>query len=307
MEWFQTLRSFVSAVQQGSLSGAGRLLGSSPASISRHITALEEQLGTQLLKRSSRNLALTEAGELYFNQVDLILQQLAEANHSVNQLQTKPEGVLRVHTRMLVGQLIILPHLPEFMQQYPDIKIDMVVSNSIAPVMDQGIDVDIRIGKLEDSSLIARKLIASERVAVATPDYLRDKPPIYAPQDLRSHNCLTYRINLGNTVWRFMDAEKRIEEVPVKGSVQTDFGFALVELAKASQGIALLPDWSVHRELADGRLVRLLPGYKVSHVDFENGVYAVFPASRQTSFKLRLFVDFLAHVFKREVGRSPAS
>lgn len=302
MEWVQTLRSFVSAVQQGSLSGAGRMLGSSPASISRHITSLEEQLGTQLLKRSSRALALTEAGELYYAQVDQILQQLAEANRSVNQLQTKPEGVLRVHTRMLVGQLIILPHLPEFMAQYPDIRIDIVMSNNIAPVMDQGVDIDIRIGKLEDSSLIARKLTGSERVAVATPAYLKDRPPIYSPQDLRNHNCLTYRINLGPTVWRFMDAEKRIEEVPVRGSVQTDFGYALLKLAKADVGIALLPDWAVHRELADGRLLRLLPGYKVSHVDFENGVYAVFPASRQTSFKLRLFVEFLAQVFKRELA-----
>lgn len=302
MEWIQSLRSFVSAVQQGSLSGAGRLLGSSPASISRHITSLEDRVGTQLLKRSSRNLALTEAGELYYNQVEQILQQLAEANRSVNQLQTRPEGVLRVHTRMLVGQLIILPHLPEFLARYPDIRIDIVLSNNIAPVMDQGIDVDIRIGKLEDSSLIARKLTGSERVAVATPAYLQGKPPIRSPQDLRHHNCLTYRINLGTTVWRFMDAEKRIEEVPVRGSVQTDFGYALVSLTKADVGIALLPDWSVYRELAEGRLVRLLPDYKVSHVDFENGVYAVFPASRQTSFKLRLFVDFLANVFKRELA-----
>lgn len=302
MEWFHTLRSFVSAVQQGSLSGAGRLLGSSPASVSRHITSLEEQLGTQLLKRSSRNLALTEAGELYYNQVEQILQQLGEANRSVNQLQTRPEGVLRVHTRLLVGQLVIMPALPEFLALYPNIRIDIVLSNNIAQVMDQGIDLDIRIGKLEDSSLIARKLVGSERVAVATPDYLRDKPPIYAPQDLRNHNCLTYRINLGTPVWRFMDAEKRIEEVPVRGSVQTDNGYSLVQLAKAGVGIALLPDWSVHREIADGRLVRLLPGYKVSHVDFENGVYAVFPASRQTSVKLRLFVDFLAQVFKRELA-----
>lgn len=302
MEWFHTLRSFVSAVQQGSLSGAGRLLGSSPASVSRHITSLEEQLGTQLLKRSSRNLALTEAGELYYNQVEQILQQLGEANRSVNQLQTRPEGVLRVHTRLLVGQLVIMPALPEFLALYPNIRIDIVLSNNIAQVMDQGIDLDIRIGKLEDSSLIARKLVGSERVAVATPDYLGDKPPIYAPQDLRNHNCLTYRINLGTPVWRFMDAEKRIEEVPVRGSVQTDNGYSLVQLAKAGVGIALLPDWSVHREIADGRLVRLLPGYKVSHVDFENGVYAVFPASRQTSVKLRLFVDFLAQVFKRELA-----
>lgn len=302
MEWVQTLRSFVGAVQQGSLSGAGRLLGCSPASVSRHITALEDQLGTQLLKRSSRNLALTEAGELYYNQVEQILQQLSEANRSVNQLQTKPQGVLRVHSRMLVGQLMILPHLPEFLDLYPEIRVDLLMSNSIAPVMDQSVDIDIRIGKLVDSSLIARKLAASERVVCATPTYLASHPPVRGPQDLKSHNCLTYRINLGTPVWRFMDAGQRIEEVPIRGNLQTDFGYALVEMAKASAGVALLPDWSVHRELADGRLVRLLPDYTVSHIEFENGVYAVFPAARQTSTKLRLFVDYLAAVFRRELG-----
>lgn len=302
MEWVQTLQSFVSAVQQGSLSGAGRLLGCSPASVSRHITSLEERLGAQLLKRSSRNLALTEAGELYYNQVERILQQLGEANRSVSQLQTKPQGVLRVHTRMLVGQLMIQPHLPEFLRLYPDIMVDLMMSNNIAPVWDHSTDIDIRIGKLEDSSLIARKLASSERVVCATPTYLKMAPPIKVPQDLRNHNCLTYRINFGTPVWRFMDREQRIEEVQIRGNLQTDFGYALVEMTKADLGVALLPDWSVHRELADGSLVRLLPEYEVSHIDFENGVYAVFPAARQTSIKLRLFVDFLAAVFKRELG-----
>jgi DNA-binding transcriptional LysR family regulator len=302
LEWVQTLRSFVNAVQLGSLSGAGRMLGCSPASVSRHITSLEDQLGTQLLKRSSRNLALTEAGELYYAQVEQILQQLAEANESISRLHTKPQGVLKVHARMLVGQLFIVPHLPEFLAQYPEISVDLVLSNNIAPVMEQGTDVDIRIGRLEDSSLIARKLLSSERAACATPAYLASHEPIERPQDLKKHNCLTYRINLGTPVWRFLDTHQRIEEVPIKGSFQTDFGFALVEMARAGLGIALLPDWSVHDDLKSGRLVRLFPDYKVSHIEFENGVYAVFPRSRQTSVKLRLFIDFLAAIFRRELS-----
>lgn len=299
VEWVQTLRSFVSAVQQGSLSGAGRLLGTSPASISRHISSLEDQLGTQLLKRSSRNLALTEAGEIYYVQVDQILQQLAEANRSVVSLQSEPQGVLRVHSRMLVGQLMIVPSLPEFLARYPDITVDLMMSNNIAPVMEQGVDVDIRIGSLQDSSLIARKLASSERLLVATPDYLAANPPITTPQDLRAHNCLSYRINLGTPVWRFRDDEERVEEVPIKGNLKADFGFALVEMARAGLGIALLPDWSVRKDVAEGRLVRLLESYSVSHIDFDNGVYAVFPASRQTSVKLRLFIDYIAEVFRR--------
>lgn len=302
MEWVQTLRSFTSAVQQGSLSAAGRMLGRSPASISRHIASLEDRLGTQLLKRSSRNLALTEAGEIYFSQVEQILQQLGEANRSVTELQAKPQGILRVHSRMLVGQVMILPYLHEFLESYPDISVDLTMSNNIAPVMDQGTDVDIRIGSLEDSSLIARKLASSERIVCATPKYLQRHGPLSSPQELRQHNCLTYRINLGKPVWRFMDQNERIQEVAVKGSVQTDFGYALVELVKADVGVALMPDWSIRKELKSGELIRLFPEYNVSHIEFDNGVYAVFPAARQTSVKLRYFIDFLASVFRRELG-----
>jgi len=302
LEWVQTLRSFVNAVQLGSLSSAGRMLGCSPASISRHIASLEDELGTQLLKRSSRNLALTEAGQLYYTQAEQILQQLNEANRSISQLHTKPQGVLRVHSRMLVGQLMLVPNLPDFMARYPEITVDLVLSNSIAPVMEQSFDVDIRIGKLQDSSLIARKLLSSERVACATPEYLASHPPLASPQDLRDHNCLTYRINLGTSVWRFMDAQQRVVEVLIKGSFRTDFGFALVELARSGAGIALLPDWSVHEDLASGRLVRIFPEYKVSHIEFENGIYAVFPKARQTSLKLQLFVDFMTTAFRRQMA-----
>ncbi|MEJ8573012.1 LysR family transcriptional regulator [Microbaculum marinum] len=298
----QTIRSFTTAVQEGSLSGAGRVLGLSPASISRHIASLEARLQTQLLKRSSRSLALTEAGEIYYSQVEQVLQQLEEANDSVTQLQSKPQGVLRVHSRMLVGELMILPNLPEFLASYPDITVDLMLSNNIASVMDQGTDVDIRIGRLEDSSLIARKLASSERVVCASPDYLAKHPPIREPADLRHHNCLTYRTNLGTPVWRFKDAADRVDEVQIKGTLRTDFGHALVQMARAGVGVALLPDWSIHRDLTDGALVRLFPDTQVSHIDFDNGVYAVFPASRQTSIKLRLFVDFMADVFKRELG-----
>lgn len=302
MEWVQAIRSFTAAVQEGSLSSAGRLLGLSPASISRHIASLETRLQAQLLKRSSRSLALTEAGEIYYSQVEQVLQQLEEANRSVTQLQAKPQGGLRIHSRMLVGELMIVPNLPEFLARYPDITVDLMLSNNIASVMDQGTDVDIRIGRLEDSSLIARKLVSSERVVCAAPAYLDRHPPIAGPADLRHHNCLAYRTNLGTPVWRFKDADERVEEVQIKGNLRTDFGYALVQMTRAGLGIALLPDWSVHRDLADGRLIRLLPGYKVSHIEFDNGVYAVFPASRQTSTKLRMFIDFMAEIFKRELS-----
>ena len=181
MDWMQPMRIFVSVVQNGSLSSAGRQLGLSPASVSRHIGALEESLGCRLVNRTSRKLTLTEAGELYYAKVGEILQQIAEANDSVAELQAQPRGTLRVHSRVLVGHLHVVPVLPEFLARYPEVTVDLLMSNRVIDVVEQNIDVDIRIGKLVDSSLVARKLAASERVVCASPALSRRAPADRGP------------------------------------------------------------------------------------------------------------------------------
>jgi DNA-binding transcriptional LysR family regulator len=296
------MRLFVGVVQNGSLSAAGRQHGLSPASVSRHISALEESVGGRLLNRTSRKLTLTEAGEIYFHKVEHILQQILEANDSVAQLQSVPRGTLRVHSRMLVGHQYIVPALPDFMKQYPDIIVDLMLSNHAVDLVEQNIDIDIRIGKLVDSSLIARKLISSERIVCATPKYLARTGPVASPTDLAAHNCLTYRLNLGRTVWRFKEPDGEVIEVPVTGKFQTDNGQAILAATLADVGIALMPDWSIRDELADGRLKRLFPKHRVSWEAFENGVYAVYQKSRHQSKKVRAFVEFVATLFKQKVG-----
>lgn len=298
MDWLQPMRIFVSVVQNGSLSSAGRELGLSPASVSRHISALEQSLGCRLVNRSSRKLTLTEAGELYFSKVEQILQRVAEANDSVAQLQTTPRGTLRVHSRMLVGHLIVVPALPDFLSLHPGLRIDLLLSNHAVDLVERNIDVDIRIGKLNDSSLVARRLVAAERALCAAPAYLAAHSPARVPADLASHNCLTYRINVGQTVWRFIDAGGTMQEVQVGGSLQSDNGLALLSATLAGAGIALMPDWAIREPLADGRLVRLLPEYRVSHIEFDNGVYAVYQRTLMSA-KVRAFIDFLATTFDR--------
>jgi DNA-binding transcriptional LysR family regulator len=297
VDWLQPMRIFVSVVQNGSLSSAGRELGLSPASVSRHISALEASLGSRLINRSSRKLTLTEAGELYFNKVEQILHQVAEANDSVAQLQTTPRGTLRVHSRMLVGHLIVVPALPAFLARHPELKVDLLLSNGTVDLVERNIDVDIRIGKLNDSSLVARRLAAAERVLCAAPAYLDAHPRVAAPSDLAAHNCLTYRINVGQTVWRFIDATGTMEEVQVGGSLQSDNGLALLSATLAGVGVALMPDWAVRDPIREGRLVRLLPGLRVSHIEFDNGVYAVYQRTLMSA-KVRAFIDFLAATFE---------
>ena len=302
MEWLRSMRLFVSVVQNGSLSSAGRQLGLSPASVSRHISALEENLGSRLLNRTSRKLTVTEAGEIYFRKVEVILQQVADANDSVAQLQMVPRGTLRVHSRMLVGHQYIVPAMPRFLEQYPEIKLDLLLSNHAVDLVEQDIDVDIRIGKLVDSALVARKLATSERMMCAAPAYLDKRPPLTDPHDLIHHNCLTYRLNLGKATWRVKDADERLIEVPVSGTLQSDNGQALLCATLAGVGVALMPDWAIRDHLAAGRLRRLFPDCQVSYVEFENGVYAVYQKTRHRSTKVRVFIDFLATLFKQSLN-----
>lgn len=302
MEWLRAAEVFVAVVQLGSLSAAARRIGASPATVSRIIRALEEEVGGRLLNRTSRKLNLTEAGELYYARVEQILHQIQEANDSVARLQSTPRGTLRVHSRMLVGNQYIVPALPEFMSLYPDIKIDLTMSNYPVDLIAENVDVDIRIGKLEDSSLIARKLCNSERIVCATRTYLEKAPPLEQPSDLTVHNCLSYRLNLGRMVWRFLDRADQLIEVPISGGLQSDNGQALLFAMQVGHGIAIMPDWAVQSAISDGSVVRLFPEYRASHIEFDNGVYAVFQQSRQAPSKVRVFVDFIAGYFKERLG-----
>jgi DNA-binding transcriptional LysR family regulator len=301
MDSLQPMRIFVSVVQNGSLSSAGRQLGLSPASVSRHISALEESLGGRLLNRTSRKLTLTEAGRLYFEKVEPILREVAEANDSVAQLQSQPRGMLRVHSRMLVGHLHVVPALPRFLAKNPEVRVDLMMSNRVIDLVELNIDIDIRIGKLVDSSLVAKRLAISERYLCASAGYLDRHPAIDAPADLAQHNCLTYRLNQGRSLWRFAKTGSALEEVPVTGNLQSDNGLALLAATRAGVGLALMPDWAVRDDLASGRLRRVLPQYRISHIEFDNGVYAVYQKSRQPSAKVRAFIEFLVETF-RETG-----
>lgn len=302
MDTFRAMRMFVTVVQSGSLSSAGRQIGMSAASISRYIGALEESAGSRLLNRSSRKLTLTEAGTIYFRYAENILSQMDEAHSSISELQWAPKGTLRVHSRILIANQLIVPAMPRFLKTYPEIKVDLMMSNNVIDLVEQNVDVDIRIGQLEDSSLIAKKLISSERVLCASPEYLARTPPITVPQDLQQHNCLTYRINLGRTNWRFASADGQIVEIPIDGTFKTDNGPALRTLALVGTGIILMPDWSVRDDIRAGTLVPLLDGYRVSYAAFDNGIYAVYQQTRRVSAKVRIFVDFLSALFRERYG-----
>lgn len=302
MEWLRSVKVFTNVVEHGSLSAAGRKLGLSPASISRHVNDLETSLGIRLLNRTSRRLSLTEAGRIYFDQVENILTQIDDAERSVVQLHSVPRGTLRVHSRMVFGQQYIVPSLKRFFELYPEIKIDLQMSNFPVDIVAQGIDVDIRMGKMADSSLVARKLASSDRILVATPEYLAANPEIDKPSGLVDHSCLTYRLNMGMPVWRFRKEGEADQEIQVQGCFQSDNGQAILSAVLDGLGIAMMNEWSVRKYLTSGELVQIFDDYTVSFSEFENGVYAVFQKSRYLPLKIRLFVDFLTAEYRAVLG-----
>ena len=303
MDSLKAIQVFAKVVQQGSLSSAARLLDASPASVSRQISALEATLGARLLNRTSRKLTLTEAGEAYYHHIEKILHHMDEAQQSVSQLQDAPRGTLRVHSRILVGQVHVVEAVTDFLLRHPELTVDLMLSNQPVDLVEQNIDVDVRIGKLADSALVARPLAVSERLVCAAPAYLQRHAPPRHPRELVQHNCLTYRLPGGTVTWRFADRQGRAVDIPVTGTFRTDHSPSLRRMALAGVGLVLMPEWSVREDLASGALVRLFPEHHVSFTEFDSGIYAVYQRSRFMAAKVRLFVDHLAEVFERGVGR----
>jgi len=284
---FRAMQLFVSVVHSGSLSAAGRQLGLSPASVSRQINALEDSLGARLLNRTSRKLTLTEPGEVYLNRAEQILHQVNEANTSVSELHRVPRGTLRVHSRILVGTMHVVPAMPEFLRRYPEIKVDLLLSNHDIDLVERNVDVDIRIGKLEDSSLIARKLASSERIVCASPDYLARAGRPKKPEDLREHNCL---VNLASTPkdWPFQSASKSFL-VQVKGTLSSNSADVLVQMALQGHGIVRVPRYAVRSELASKSLEAMFEAATLS----PERVCAYYSKAKHLPAKTIDFVNFL--------------
>lgn len=298
MRRLQAMELFASAVREGSFSAAGRRAGLSPASVSRQIAALEAGLNVQLLNRTSRTLTLTDAGREYLARLEPILQNIAEAEAAAAALQATPRGTLRVHSRLMFGMRVVAPIIPAFQARYPDLRVELRLTEHPARMAEDEVDVDLRLSPSPDAQLMQRRLLRSERVLVASPGYLARMPPVAAPGDLRAHHCLTYWQGPEDVVWRFLD-KGALEELTIVARFTCNNGEVLREMALSGHGIAMLDDYTVRPDLAAGRLVRLLPQLRATNTGFDLGIYAVF---RQTSLlpaKTRVFIDFLAEAIRQ--------
>jgi len=299
MKAFDSFRIFVSTIQRGSLTAAARSLGLSTATVSRRINSLEQELGLRLIDRTSRELKLTEAGQLFYARMETMLEDVAQTESLVRNIKQVPEGHLRVHSRTLPGIRLIAPLLRSFSARYPDLTVDLHLSENRVNLIEQNYDVDLQLAPLEDSSYVMRKLAEGERIVVASPYYLSTHRAVEVPEDLEhGHNCLTYRRASEPTSWRYLAGDQE-KELAVRGSVHSNNGEVLRLAALSGQGIALLADWAVADDLRAGRLVRLLHDYRLTNTTFDHGVYALFRDSRMQPLKVRVFIDFLAEALSR--------
>ena len=293
MDRLAAMNMFIRVVETGSFSSVARELNSTQPTVSKNIAELESWLGAKLLNRSTRSLRLTETGADYYERCVAILQDVEDAEQNVGLLQTQPKGVVHVSAAVAFGRLHLVPRLSGFYEQYPDIKINISLSDRVIDLVEEGIDVAFRMGNLRDSNLIARKLCASPLITVATPAYLKSHGVPRHPKDLRSHNYIVYT-DLGNREHTTFSENGETFHVSVSGNLQTNNSDVLRAGLLGGIGISRVPRWLVGDAVSEGTLVETLSNYQLGPTN----IYAVYSPGRHLPSKIRCFIDYFAEAFK---------
>lgn len=290
MDRLTALNVFRHVVELQSFAAASRQLNLSAAAVSKNIRELEEHLGALLLNRTTRRLSKTEAGAQYYQHVVRILDDLAESEASIAASRHDPTGMLRVTAPMTLGLTSLSALIPKFLQQYPGVTIDLHLDSRKVNIVEEGFDLAIRVSDhLVDSSLIARKLMKMESVVCGSPGYFARFGAPQIPDDLQHHECIQFSLSGHVNEWTFhRDGERAV--VSIDGRYKVTSSLAVRDALVADGGLSLLPRLYVKEELATGRLVTVLDGWKAN----ETTVYAVYPSRRYVPSKVRAFIDFIA-------------
>jgi len=289
MDVMHSMAVFKRVVEAESFSAVARETNMSQSTVSKHIASLEERLDTKLLNRSTRSLKLTEAGKEYYHHCIRILNDFQEAEASVGKGKIDPTGTLRISTSAAFGRTCILPYLSEFLSTYPDINIDLIFNDNYIDLVKEGIDLAIRIGPLEDSSLIARKIGSSPRLVVASPEYLVNHGRPKKPVDLIKHDCLFYTLQKSPDLWYFNSTQEGDESIRVNSRLKASSPDAICDATLEGLGISILGEWYVRKHIREGKLKVILPDYKPTTYD----IHAVYPERRFVPQKVKRMIEFL--------------
>jgi DNA-binding transcriptional LysR family regulator len=287
------LEIFARVVSAGSMSAAGRELGLSPAVVSKRLRRLEDRLGTRLLQRTTRQISLTEAGQGFYERVIAILAGIEEAEAFVSRRSALARGTLKVSASTSFGRMHIAPHINGFMQANPHLSINLMLTDEFVDIVGEGYDVAVRIGELSDSSLVARRLAPVRRILCAAPSYIAAHGTPRTLDDLSRHVCLPAH---NGEPWKIEGPEGALVYRP-SGPLHTNSSEVIRECVIGGVGIALRSTWDIGHELAEGKLVQVLPDYEGSR---NVAIHALYASRRFLPAKVRVFIDYLADLYGPE-------
>jgi DNA-binding transcriptional LysR family regulator len=293
MDRLRAFEVFVTVVNRGSFARAADALETSPANVTRYVNELEAHLGTRLLNRTSRRLSLTEGGETLYSRCKAILEDVAETEGLVSTTSIEPRGRLRINAPVSFGIRHLAPLWPQFMQQYPDVELDITLIDRVVDIVEEGFDLAIRISRAGTVDHAARKLATSRNILCASPDYLLRWGHPGRPADLLGHQCIGYTYAATADEWQLMDSDGKTHAVEVNCHMHSNNGDTARAAALAGQGVIWQPTFLIGEDLRAGRLVQVLPDYRLPDID----VLALYPSRRHVSAKVRAAIDFLVDAF----------
>ncbi|WP_153912510.1 LysR family transcriptional regulator [Shewanella sp. TC10] len=284
------LKLFVRVAATNNISQAGKELNLSPAVASAHINKLEDSLGVRLIHRTTRKVSLTEEGQDFLPHAEEVIASFEAAKASVGAGSITPRGTLRVNAPASFGRMHLMPALKGFVKQYPDLTVDLRLSDSILDLVEGGFDIAIRDASLNDSSLVARKLAVDKRIICASPEYLAEFGEPKTPEELNEHSCVNL---IGIDTWVFNSTNGQISIKPT-GNIRADNGEAVRDACANGIGITMSSTWCVHQHIEQGKLVQILKDYPLIS---NTAIWAVYPSSRLLAPKVRAFIDYFADKF----------
>jgi DNA-binding transcriptional LysR family regulator len=293
MDRFGAIRVFAQVVESGSFAKAADRLGLSTSATSRHVAELEGHLETRLLNRTTRRVSLTESGRAFYERAVQLLADLKEAEQEAGRAAVVPRGTIRLTTSVNFGVRHLAPAIAEFLAQHAEVRFDVSLSDRVVDLVEEGFDLGVRVGTAGPGNLVARKLGDTRLVPCASPQYLSAHPAPKTPDELSQHNCFTYEYVTPRNVWRFQDPSGRERAVHVAGTLHSNNGDLLAEVAARGAGIVFEPAFIVGPDVRAGRLVPLLQEFTPPPVP----IYAVYPSRKHLSAKVRRFVEFLVQRF----------
>lgn len=293
MDRLTEMEAFATVVDQGGFTDAARKMGISKSAVSKHVSSLEARLGARLLNRTTRRVSPTEIGLAYYDRARRVLNDAGEADALVTSMQSAPSGLLRISVATDFGVNHLSPVLGDFLSEFPDITVNMVLNNRFVELISEGFDMAIRIGELEDSTLRARKLTETTKRMVASPNYFEEFGQPEKIDDLSNHKLLHYSNQSSGSVWKITAPSGEKRQVRTSGWLSVNDGQSLLNAAVSGLGIAYLPSYLYADAMKKGEIVEAMPELPVE----KQGIYAVYPPGRFTQPKVRAFIDFLVNSF----------